>query len=470
MDIAYLSITEASQLITNHKISPVELTQSCLERIQALDSRLNSFITLTPELALEQARQAETSLQHGDRHGQLFGIPIAYKDLFDTKGIRTTAGSTFFRENYPEEDAFVVQRLRAEGAITLGKLNLHEIALGVTNDNPHFGPCYNPWDLQRSPGGSSGGSAAALAAGFCLASFGTDTGGSIRIPAALCGVVGLKPTYGRVSLRGVIPLSWNLDHAGPMGRSVSDVAIQLQATAGYDALDPASAQVAIPDYLAGIAEGVKGWRVALASDSFFNSADEQVLAAFKAAAQVFSDLGAEVTPVDFSMGYKAAQANSLMTTSDAAAIHRERLQTNPNGFGQDVLKRLDTGAAFTSSEYILARRTQAVLRRSFLDALENFDILLTPATPNAAHLLEGPDAISQARTLTSFTSPFNLTGFPALALPNGFTEEGLPIGLQIVAKPWAEATLLQAGYAFQNVTDWHLRHPTLITVEENSSQ
>lgn len=470
MDLAYLSITEASQLIAKHEISPVELTQSCLERIQAFDPRLNSFITLTPELALQQAHQAEASLQLGDRHGQLFGIPVAYKDLFETKGIRTTAGSTFFRENYPEEDAFVVQRLGAEGAITLGKLNLHEIALGVTNDNPHFGACYNPWDLQRSPGGSSGGSAAALAAGFCLASFGSDTGGSVRIPAALCGVVGLKPTYGRVSLRGVIPLSWNLDHAGPMGRSVSDVAIQLQATAGYDSLDPASVQIPVPDYLAGIAEGVKGWRVALASDSFFNSADEQVLAAFKIAAQVFSELGAKVIPVDFPSGYEAAQANSLMTTSDAAAIHRERLQTNPNGFGQDVLKRLDTGAAFTSSEYILARRTQAVLRWSFLEALENFDILLTPATPNAAHLLEGPDAISQARTLTSFTSPFNLTGFPALALPNGFTQEGLPIGLQIVAKPWAEATLLQAGFAFQSVTDWHLRRPTLITGEENTFQ
>jgi aspartyl-tRNA(Asn)/glutamyl-tRNA(Gln) amidotransferase subunit A len=338
---------------------------------------------------------------------------------------------------------------------------MHEIALGVTNNNPHFGPTRNPWNLECTPGGSSGGSAAALAAGLCLGSLGSDTGGSIRIPASLCGVVGLKPTYGRVSLRGVFPLSWNLDHAGPLARRVRDVGLLLQAVAGYDPDDPASLDQHVPGYMSLLEEGLQGWRVALAQDPFFTKIDSQVLAAVRAAAGVFEELGAEVVPVEFPGARQAAQANGLMVVADGAAFHRERLEKHPDGFGADVRQRLQNGAATSSTEYILARRDQAELRRRFERFFEDYHLLLTPATPIPAPPLEGPDAVEQARRLTRFTAPFNLTGLPALALPCGFTGQGLPIGLQIVGAPWSEAGLLRAGHAFETATTWHQRVPDL---------
>jgi aspartyl-tRNA(Asn)/glutamyl-tRNA(Gln) amidotransferase subunit A len=389
----------------------------------------------------------------------LHGIPLALKDLYETRGVRTTAGSSFFADNVPSANAVIVQRLEAAGMVLLGKLNMHEIALGVTNNNPHFGACHNPWSLDCTPGGSSGGSAAALAAGLCPGSLGSDTGGSIRIPAALCGVVGLKPTYGRASLRGVIPLSWSLDHPGPMARRVKDAAILLQAIAGFDSLDPASVDVPVPDYLAEIDGGVRGWRIALANDAFLTRADPEVLEMVHTAAQIFRGLGAEVIPTGLPNGRDAALNNGLIVTSEAAAFHRERLEKSPEGFGEDVRQRLQIGAAYTSTEYILARRTQAELRRLFELFFDEYDILLTPTTPIPAPPLDGPNAIEQARTLTRFTAPFNLTGLPALSLPCGFTRDGLPIGLQIVARPWAEAALLRAGQAYEAATGWHLRRP-----------
>jgi len=459
MELTGLTITEAAGLLARSEISPVELTQAFLRRIEDLNRALNCFITLTAEVALQSARQAEAEIRGGDYRGTLHGIPLTLKDLYETRGVRTTAGSKFFADNVPSTDAVAVERLNIAGAILLGKLNMHEIALGVTNNNPHFGACHNPWNLDCTPGGSSGGSAAALAAGLCLGSLGSDTGGSIRIPASLCGVVGLKPTYGRVSLRGVIPLSWSLDHAGPMARRVKDAAVLLQAIAGYDPLDPASVDVQVPDYLAEIDQGVRGWRIALANDAFLTRADPEVLEVVHAAAQVFTRLGAEVTPTGLPNGRDAALNNGLIVTSEAAAFHRQRLAVHPEGFGEDVRQRLQTGAAYTSTEYVLARRTQAELRRLFELFFNEYDVLLTPTTPLPAPLLDGPDAVEQARTLTRFTAPFNLTGLPALSLPCGFTRDGLPIGLQIVARPWAEATLLRAGQAYEMATEWHLRRP-----------
>jgi aspartyl-tRNA(Asn)/glutamyl-tRNA(Gln) amidotransferase subunit A len=461
MELTSLTITESAGLLARGEISPVELTQAHLKRIEQVEPALNCFITLTPDTAMQSARQAEAEIQGGDYRGALHGIPLALKDLYETRGVRTTAGSKFFAENIPDADAIAVERLDDAGAVLLGKLNMHEIALGVTNNNPHFGACHNPWNLERTPGGSSGGSGAALAAGLCLGSLGSDTGGSIRIPASLCGVVGVKPTYGRASLRGVMPLSWSLDHAGPMARRVKDAAILLQAIAGYDPLDPASVDVPVPDYLAEIDNGVRGWRIALANDAFLTRADEEVLQAIRNAGQVFTELGAQVIPTGLPNGRDAALNNGLIVNSEAAAFYRERLEKAPEGFGKDVYQRLQIGAAYTSTEYILARRLQAELRRLFELFFEDYDVLLLPTTPIPAPPLEGPDAVEQARTLTRFTAPFNLTGLPALSLPCGFTREGLPIGLQVVARPWAEAALLRAGQAYEAATEWHLTLPRL---------
>lgn len=449
MELTQFGLIPAAQAMRRGEFSPVELTQAYLDRIEKMDPGLNTFITLTAEPAIESARRAETELRQGKDCGLLHGIPLALKDLYETRGVRTTAGSTFFRDYVPEEDAAAVQQLKAAGAVLLGKLNMHEIALGVTNVNPHFGPCRNPWNRERVSGGSSGGSAAALAAQLCLGSLGSDTGGSIRIPSSLCGVVGLKPTYGRVSLRGVMPLSWNLDHAGPMARGVADAAVLLQAIASYDPQDPASVNAPVEDYLDGIDDGVKGWKVAVAAGEFFTTVDDEVWAAIENAGEVFTRLGAMVEFVDFPEARRAAQANGLMVVADAAAVHRERLEQQPEGFGADVLQRLRSGADASSTEYVLARRTQVELRHKFEQFFGEYDLLLTPATPIPAPPIEGPDAVEQARRLTRFTAPFNLTGLPAISIPCGFTRDGLPIGLQVVAGPWQEKRLLRGARAFE---------------------
>jgi len=459
MELTSLTLHEAADLMKRKEISPVELTQAHLQRIQHLDQHLNSFITVTPEQALQQARQAESEIRQGQYKGALHGIPIGLKDLYETQGIRTTAGSTFFANYKPEADAAVVEKLKNAGAVILGKLNMHEIALGVTNENSHYGDCSNPWDLSRISGGSSGGNAAALAAGLCMGALGSDTGGSIRIPAALCGVVGLKPTYGRVSLRGVIPLSWNLDHAGPMARCVWDVSILLQAIAGFDPDDAWSSDVPVEDYLTEPKEGIRGWRIAMAADDYFTDpgvVDEDVKQAVRKAAQVFESLGARVEEVPFSNARDAAMANGLMTPSDAAAFHHQRLSENPQGFGRDVLKRLQTGAAYTSTEYSLARRMQTILRCQFREFFKEFDLLLTPTTPTTAPVRGSADAIERARLLTRFTAPFNLTGLPALSIPCGWSADKMPIGLQIVGKMWAESKVLLAGRLYEQVRGFNV--------------
>lgn len=459
MELAQLYLYQSAELIRRRELSPLELTRAYLRRIEQLNPRLNCFITLTAEMAEASARSAEADLQRGEYRGALHGIPIGLKDLFETQGVLTSGGSTFFADYLPQRDAYVVQQLKAAGAVMLGKLNMHEIALGVTNNNPHYGACHNPWALERISGGSSGGCGAALAAQLCLGALGSDTGGSTRIPASLCGVVGLKPTFGRISLHGVMPLSWHLDHVGPMARCVRDVAVLLQSIAGYDATDPYSTPVQTDDYLARLEAGVRGWRVALAVDDFFTQADEQVCRAVKTAAEVFASLGAPVEEVHLPEGLEAARANGLMVVSDAAAVYRQQLESNPEGFGEDVLQRLQSGAACSAVEYALARHQQTLWRHRLERLLVEFDVLLTPTTPIVAPPIEGPDAVEQARILTRFTSPFNLAGFPALSVPCGFSQEGLPIGLQMVTRPWAEAKVLQAGFAYEQATEWHQRHP-----------
>jgi len=465
-DLTSLSISEAKNQMDGGHLSSLDLTRAHLERIEKLDGMINSYITVTSEIALDRAKQADQELVRGCRSngkplGRLHGIPIALKDLYDTKGIRTTAGSKIFAERVPKTDAHVVERLYMAGMVLLGKLNMHEIALGLTNVNPHYGACRNPWSQDRITGGSSGGSGAALAAELCMGSLGSDTGGSIRVPAALCGVVGLKPTYGRVSLRGVVPLSWNLDHSGPMARNVLDVAILFEEIVGYDDQDPFSIDAPDGNYYQSIREGVQGLKVALADDKYFERTNPEIKQAIQKAANQFEELGADVVHTELPGAREAAQANGQMVLSDAATFHRERLEKQPGDFGEDILQRLQMGTELSSRDYILARRTQILMRRQFEQFFKHYDILLMPTTSITAPPIDGPGALEQAPRLTRYTATFNITGLPALSMPCGFSSENLPIGLQIVSKPWGEALVLQAAYAYEQVTDWHLKKPPL---------
>jgi len=454
MNLSSLSLIDQRDLVKSDESNAADLTSACYRQIERLNPMLNAFITVMPPEPLVS--------QNGMQGKLLYGIPLAVKDLYDTKGVRTTAGSRFFADNIPQEDAVVVQKIKKAGAQIVGKTNTHEIALGVTNNNPHYGACKNPWDVTRTPGGSSGGSAVAVATGMAMAAIGTDTGGSIRIPAALCGVVGLKPTYGRVSLRGILPLSWNLDHAGPITRSVEDAAIMLQVMGGYDELDPTSVKTLPGDYSSHLKDSMKDRKIALAVGNFIDESDQEVLGAVRNAAQVLAEQGVLITEINVDFLKEAALANALMTQADGAAFHRERLKEHPDWFGADVRQRLETGAAFTSSEYVLARHTQTEIKRRCEILLNLYDVLILPTTPISAPVLEGEDALERARQLTRFTSPFNLTGLPALTVPCGFTKDGLPIGLQFVSRAWNEAGVLRAGFAFQQATDWHTRKCPII--------
>ena len=453
MNLASLSLTDQRDLVKSGEVSASDLAAACYRQIERLNPTLNAFITVIPP---EQLTLSE------DAHGKpLFGIPLAVKDLYNTKGIRTTSGARFFADHIPQEDAYVVQKIKQAGAQIIGKANTHEIALGVTNNNPHFGACRNPWDVTRTPGGSSGGSAVAVATGMALAALGTDTGGSIRIPAALCGVVGFKPTYGRVSLRGILPLSWNLDHAGPIARKVEDAALMLQVMGGYDELDPSTVKTLPGDYSSHLRDTMKERKIALAVGDYIEESDPEILEAVRKAAEILKEQGASIKEVNMDFLREAAVANALMTQADGAAFHRDRMKEHPDWFGADVRLRLETGAAFTSSEYILARHTQSEIRRKCELLFDEYDALLLPTTPIPAPVLEGENALERARQLTRFTAPFNLTGMPALSIPCGFTKDSLPIGLQIVSRAWNEAGVLRTGYAFQESTEWHMQSPEI---------
>jgi aspartyl-tRNA(Asn)/glutamyl-tRNA(Gln) amidotransferase subunit A len=458
-DIALLPLQAASALIHTRRASSLDLARACLDRIARHDRELGAFITLTADSALEEAKRADADFGNGIDHGPLHGIPIALKDLYDTAGVRTTGGSRILAARVPDRDCAVVERLRAAGAVFLGKLNLHEWALGVTNQNPHFGPARNPWDTTRIPGGSSGGSAIAVASGFCFMSPGSDTGGSIRIPAALCGVAGVKPTYGRVSLRGVIPLAWTLDHSGPLARTVGDLALALNAIAGHDPLDPSSADVPTEDYMAGIEEGATGVRVVVPTNHFFDDVDPEVDAAVREAARVLTSLGASVTETALPRVDLLAAAQRAILLTDAAAYHRENLRERAADIGADVLTRLRIGQTITGVDYAQARRDRDELRREWLAVLRAQDIILSPTTVIAAPPREGQDAVAAAQRLTANTAPFNLTGLPTISVPCGFTQGGLPIGLQLAAGPWRERLLLRVARAYERATPWHERLP-----------
>ncbi len=454
-----LSIAAALDLIRGQKLAPHDLAEACFHQIERLNPTLNAFITVCDSATLNPQPSEQTipfALANALR-----GIPIAVKDLFDTAGLRTTAGSKFFADNIPDSDAFVIEKLKQAGATLMGKTNTHEIALGVTGNNPHYGTAHNPWNTDLIPGGSSSGSAIAVATGMALGALGTDTGGSIRIPASLCGVVGFKPTYGRVSTRGVFPLSWNLDHVGPLTTCVRDAALLLQVISIYDAVDPGSIKMITGDYLGHLVDDIQGKKVTLGVGEFVESADPEVLNAVRDAAKVFEALGCKVQEVNTSWMREAALANATMTRSDGAAVHRDRLLENPEMFGEDVLRRLQEGAKTTSTEYALARRTQAEVKKRCELFFESTDFLIVPSTPIAAPAIAGNDAVEQAARLTRFTAPFNLAGLPAISIPCGFTKDGLPIGLQIISKAWGDAKVLNMAYAYEQATEWHQQRPKI---------
>ena len=453
-DLAFLSIEEASTLIKSRRLSPVDLTQACLARIERLNPALNAFITVTATSALKDARLAEADIQKGRWRGPLHGIPVALKDLIDTAGVRTTAGSAVFKDRVPTEDATVVRKLKEAGAILLGKLNMHEFAYGSTSVTSFYGAVVNPWAPDRIAGGSSGGSAAAVAAGLCYAALGSDTGGSIREPASFCGIVGLKPTYGRVSTRGVVPLAWSLDHVGPLARSVTDAALVLQVIAGYDAGEPSSPERSVDRY-----DGVE-WRrgtrlrVGVPRTSYFSNLDPEVGAAIEASLDLFKRWGAEVRDVPLEVS-----KDRTIIRAEAYAYHAERIAATPSLYQAETLAKIKAGEGINTAQYINARRELDRLRRTTPEVFSTVDVLITPTTPvpapRAADLASNIDAIMAADGFyLQNTRSFDTDGFPTISIPCATTRSGLPIGLQISGAPWAEARVLGVARAFERAAQW----------------
>jgi aspartyl-tRNA(Asn)/glutamyl-tRNA(Gln) amidotransferase subunit A len=459
MDIQSLTVSNALDSIVRGDITPLGLAEDCFNQINRLNPTLNAYITVIDPKDMLDSQQPPVST--APLYRALRGIPIAVKDLIDVKGVRTTAGSKFFADHVADEDAFVIDKLKLSGALINGKTNTHEIALGITGNNPHYGTARNPWNIERIPGGSSSGSAIAVATGMALSALGTDTGGSIRIPASLCGLVGLKPTRGRVSTRGVFPLSWNLDHVGPLTKCVRDAAILLQIISAYDPIDPASIKMLTGDYLGHLVDDMEGRKIAIGSGKFIETSDPEVLNAVRETARVFESMGCKVDKVNVDWMRDAALANKLITQSDGAAVHRDRMKEHPEMFGEDIRRRLEDGAKTTSTDYVLARRTQAEVQKRCELFFESYEFLIVPTTPITAPTIEGHDAVEQAGHLTSFTAPFNLTGLPAISVPCGFSSAGLPIGLQIIARAWGDAKVLNAAFAYEQATEWHKQKPKI---------
>jgi aspartyl-tRNA(Asn)/glutamyl-tRNA(Gln) amidotransferase subunit A len=453
----YLSISEAAELLRQKKISPVDLANACLDRIDRLNPVLNAFITVTHESARPQARVAEAEIQRGDWRGPLHGIPIGLKDLIDTAGIRTTCGSALFADRVPTEDAEVVQRLKRAGAVLIGKQNLQEFAYGGTSTSSHFGAVHNPWNPKHIAGGSSGGSAAAVAAGMCFAAIGSDTGGSIREPAAFCGVVGLKPTYGRVSTRGVFPLSWSLDHVGPICRNVRDAALMLEAIAGYDALDPTSVDWPTEPYAKDLSVKTD-FRIGLVRQPFFADLDPEIELAIDEAIEVIRRMSLEVTEVDLPSIPTAVQGPEVY------AVHKDYYANFPELYRPWMRERLARAATADTAAYVTDRFALERVRRKVNDVFAEVDLLITPTTPVPPITIEEASNMSPnpaGELWLRNTRPFNAYGLPTISIPCGFTKAGLPIGLQIAGLRFGEGRVLQFAHAFEQATDWHKRAPVI---------
>jgi len=451
----HITIAEASDLLRRKKISPVELTNACLARIEQLNPTINAFITIMHESALAEARAAEAEIVADNWRGPLHGIPIGLKDLIDTRGVKTTCASALFADRVPTEDADIVQRLKHAGAVLIGKQNLQEFAYGGTSTSSYFGPVRNPWDTNRIAGGSSGGSAAAVATGMCFAAIGTDTGGSVREPAAFCGIVGLKPTYGRVSVRGVFPLSPSLDHVGPLCRNVTDTALMLQAIAGYDKQDTTSVDWPVESYTDTLTRQTKS-RIGIVRHPFFDGLDSEIAAAIDEALRQIRNIASDIVEIDLPSTPTAVQAPEVY------AVHAKYFTTTPEFYGRWICERLKQAAAVDAVSYIEARQHLDRVRRSIDEVFSKVDFLITPATPVPPITIDealnmSPDPAGELWLRN--TRPFNAYGLPTISIPCGFTQAGLPIGLQISAPNFSEAKLLSFAVAYEQATEWRLHKP-----------
>lgn len=451
--LCYLSIEELAPRLRAKDVSPVEVTEAALARLEALEPKLNAFVTVMGESAMVQAREAEREIAAGHWRGPLHGVPISLKDLYDTAGIRTTASSRVMANRVPARDATVTARLKDAGAVIIGKNNMFEFAYGHVH--PDYGPSYNPWSLAHSTGGSSSGSGAAVAAGIGYGSMGSDTGGSIRLPASFCGLIGLKPTYGRVPRTGVVALSWSLDHCGPMTRTAWDCAAMLQAIAGYDAADPGSGDVPVPDYLANLDGGVAGLRIGIPR-AHLDELDPEVEAAFDRSVAALRRLGADVRDITPPDGDALVVANMAIITAEAASFHAQSFRERPGDYSDATRDRIEAGTAMLATDLLAAQRARRSLIAEMARAMADLDLLVLPT----ATLPPGTiDAFLKARPMGDggdpvfrrgrMTSPYNLTGLPAISVPNGFTQSGLPIGLQFVGHPWQDALTLRAARAIE---------------------
>jgi aspartyl-tRNA(Asn)/glutamyl-tRNA(Gln) amidotransferase subunit A len=459
-----VTILEAAQALRKRTVSSAELTQAALARTQKLNPKLNAFITVLDESARAQADRADEELASGKDRGPLHGIPIAVKDVFETRGVLTTSGSVIFMHHVPNRDAAVVERLAAAGAVLTGKTGMHELAYGITSNNPHFGTIRNPWDTERVPGGSSGGSGAAVSSGMAFMGMGSDTGGSIRIPAAFCGIVGLKPTTGRVSRYGVMPLDFSLDHMGPLTRSVRDAAISLQAIAGFDPRDETSSNEPVGNYLPEAGCSIRELRIGLPQNFYLERLDPDVDVAVRHMAAVAESLGARIIPVRVPDIGALNAVGRVILLAEASAV-MEKYVSNRDQFGSDVLALLDQGRLLAATDYVNAQRLRRMMQREFAQLWSRIDCLFAPTTPMAA-----PRIGEKTATLGDFTEDvrlastrlvrgINVLGLPAISLPCGFDRRGLPLGLQIIGKPFDEMTIFQVAAALEDVTDYHKQAP-----------
>lgn len=455
-ELCFLTVHELAEKTRAREISPRETVEAHLAQIDELNPELNAFITVCHEEAMTAAVRAEEEIGSGNYRGPLHGIPVGVKDIIDTGGIRTTQGSSFYSQNVPEKDAECVRRLKEAGAIVIGKCNTHEFAAGSTTKNPHYGACANPWDTSRVPAGSSGGSGAAVAARMCPAALGTDTGGSIRGPAAICGVNGLKPTYGRVSLAGVFPNATSLDHIGPFARSARDCALLLQGMAGYDPADCASANMPVPDFSAEIGDAVKGLRLVLCPDLIQIEIDQSVEEAFCDAVEVLRGLGANVETVACSFAKELNTERQPIADAELLAVHRENIDTHPEKYGDDVRARIENARKTTLPMYIEALKKKVILIRQAEALFAPYDGVLLPAYSCVGAPIDTVMANINGKQVPflgasrPLTGPHNFTGFPSHVVPTGFSpDENMPVAMQIVGLPGAEARIIRIAHAYE---------------------